>query len=197
MNEKSLSSILKVLLVLGFILIPPILKALAKRKEAKTKSPQSPSDLQRNKIKTARIPQRKTFIKPKPQKNVEDVLAKIFGIDDEIGKKPSKLTQARAPLPSQTRQQEIPQNRQHSIKEEKEVLPRFKTSIKEFKTNIPSLTSDIESFDPNIHTVTEVSGQISPFLQKFKKVDREDLRYGIIISEILGPPVSLKPDSLM
>ena len=198
MNEKSLTSILKVLLVLGFILIPPILKALAKRKDAKTKSPLSPSDLQRNKMKTARLPQRKTFVKPEPPKNVEDVLAKIFGIEDKIGSKSSKLTQIRAPLPSQMAQPDTPrQNRQHSIKAEKEELPRFKTSIREFKTNIPSLSSDIKSFDPNIHTVTEVSGQISPFLQKFKKIDREDLRYGIIISEILGPPVSLKPDSLM
>ncbi len=201
MNKESLTSILKVVLVLGFILVPPILKALAKRKEAKTKSPLSPSlsDLQRNKIKPARQPQRKTFIKPETQKNVEDVLAKIFGADDGIGNKSSKLTQARAPLPSRVHKQESPPKSQPVIKAEaaKEELPRFKTSIKEFKTNIPSLPSDIKSFEPNIHTAAEVSGQASPFLQKFRKFDREDLRYGIIISEILGPPVSLKPDSLM
>ncbi len=199
MNKESLISIFKVLLVLGFILVPPILKALAKRNEAKTKSPLSPSDLQRNKIKTARQPQRKIMAKPKPPKNVEDVLAKIFGSEDGIGNKSSKPTQLRAPLPSRVRKQESPPKSQPVIKAEaaKEILPRFKTSIREFKTNIPSLSSDIKSFDPNIHTATEVSVQTSPFLQKFRKIDREDLRYGIIISEILGPPVSLKPDSLM
>ncbi len=199
MDKESLTSILKVILVLGFILIPPILKALAKRNEAKTKSLLSPSDLQRNKIKTSRQPQRKTLIKPETQKNVEDVLAKIFGADDGIGNKSSKLTQPRASLPSRVRKQESPSKSQPAIKAEasKEDLPRFKTSIKEFKTNIPSLTSDIKSFEPNIHTAAEISGQTSPFLQKFRKIDREDLRYGIIISEVLGPPVSLKPDSLM
>jgi len=199
MDKESLISIFKVILVLGFILVPPILKAIAKRNNAKTNSPLSPSDLQRNKIKTARQPQRKNFVKPEPPKNVEDVLAKIFGADEGIGNKSSKLTQPRAPLPSRVRKQESPPKRQSVIKAEsaKEELPRFKTSIREFKTNIPSLSSNIKSFDPNIHAVPEVSGQTSPFLQKFRKIDREDLRYGIIISEILGPPVSLKPDSLM
>ena len=197
MDKESLISILKVILVLGFIIAPQIIKAFAKRNNAKTNLPPTPSSQQRNKIKTTLSPQRKAFVKPKPRNNVETVLAELFGVEEKTVDKSPKQTQKRVPLHSNVRQQDISQKNQHNIIAEKKELPRFKTSIKEFKTNIPSLPNDIKSFEPNITTPTETTVQISPFLQKFKKIDRDDLRYGIIISEILGPPVSLKSDSLM
>ncbi len=196
MDKESLISILKVILVLGFIIAPQIIKALAKRNNAKTNLPPTPSSQQRNKIKTTHFSQKKSFVKPKPRKNVEDIFAELFGGEEKIVSKP-KQTQKRTPVPSRANQQEVPPKNQYNIKAEKKELPRFKTSIKEFKTNIPSLPDDIKSFESNIHTSTETIVQTSPLLQKFKKIDREDLRYGIIISEILGPPVSLKSDSLM
>jgi len=190
MDKKSLIDILKVLFVLGFVLLPPIIKAFAKSKKSERITPPRIPDTQRNKFKLAQQTNRKSVAnyqeKPKPQKKVDDVLAEIFG------DKPSSLTPEREHLPSKTHRQGIHKTNRHSIKSKNEKLPRFKTNIKNFKVNSPSTPNDIKNFEPDIHTATEMSEQSSPFLKKFKKMNKDDLRYGIIISEILGPPVSLK-----
>jgi len=190
MDKKSLIDILKVVFVLGFVLLPPIIKAFAKSKKSEGITPPRIPDTQKNKFKAAKRINRKPVAsyqeKPKPQKKVDDILAEIFG------DKPSSLTPEREHLPSKTHRQEIHKTNRHSIKPENEELPRFKTNIKDFKVSNPSLQDDIKGFEPDIHTVTEVPEQTSPFLQKFKNINRDDLRYGIIISELLGPPVSLK-----
>ncbi|RLD12564.1 MAG: hypothetical protein DRI44_00035 [Chlamydiae bacterium] len=190
MDKKSLIDILKVVLVLGFVLLPPIIKAFAKSKKAEGITPPRRPDTQRNKLKAAKRVNRKPIVnyqeKPKLQKKVEDVLAEIFG--DKL----SPLTPERERLPSKTHKQEIHKTARHSIEPKNEELPRFKTNIKNFKVSDPSLPDDIKGFNPNIHTAAEISEQTSPFLKKFQKMSRDDLRYGVIISEILGPPVSLK-----
>jgi len=190
MDNKSLIDILKVLFVLGFVLLPPIIKAFAKSKKSEGITPPRIPDTQKNKFKAAKRIDHKSVAsyreKPKPQKKVDDILAEIFG------DKPSTLVPEREHLPSKTHRQEIRKTSQHSIKPENKELPRFKTSIRDFKVSNPSLPDDIKGFEPDIYTATISSEQTSPFLKKFKNMSREDLRYGIIISEILGPPVSLK-----
>ena len=190
MDNKSLINILKVVFVLGFVLLPPIIKAFAKSKKSDGITPSRKHDNQKNKFKVAKQINHKSVAnyqeKPKPQKKVDDILAEIFG------NKPSSLTSEREHLPSKTHRQEIHRTNRHSIKPEKKELPRFKTSIKKFKVSVPSLPDDIKGFNPDIHTTTNNPEQTSPFLKKIKNMSRDDLRYGIIISEVLGPPVSLK-----
>ena len=190
MDNKSLINILKVVFVLGFVLLPPIIKAFAKSEKSEGITPPRIPDTQKNKFKAAKRINRKPVTsyreKPKPQKKVDDILAEIFG------DKPSTLVPEREHLPSKTHRQEIRKTSQHSIKPENKELPRFKTNIKNFKVESPSLPKDIKGFEPNISNAAETSEQTPPLLRKLKRMNHSDLRYGIIISEILGPPVSLK-----
>ena len=190
MDNKTLIDILKVIFVLGFILLPQVIKFLAKSKKSEGFTPSRKPDTQRNKFKTTQRINRKPVAsyqeKPKPPKKVDDILAEIFG------DKPSPLTPERKSLPSKTHEQEKHQNGYHGLKKEKNELPRFKTNIRKFKVNSPSLPDDIKGFKSDIPNVTEIPEQTSPLLKKLKRINHSDLRYGIVISEILGPPVSLK-----
>lgn len=190
MDNKSLINIIKVILVLGFVLLPPIIKAFAKSKKSEGFTPPRKPDTQRNKFKTAKRINRKPVAsyqeKPKPPKKVDDILAEIFG------DKPLSLTPERKSLPSKTHEQEIRKSGFRAIKPANEELPRFKTNIKNFKVDSPSLPDDIKGFKPDIPNAAEIPEQTSPLLKKLKRINRSDLRYGIVISEILGPPVSLK-----
>jgi len=193
MKKEDLDSIFKIIFAIGFVLVPLIINIVAKRNKEKSNSLSSSSPQQRKNVKASKPIRQKSFAgyheKPEPKKKVEDVLAEIFG------DKPSSLTPARAHLPSKVHKQEIHKSGRHAMKTEKEELPRFKTNIKDFIVDSPSLPEDISRFKPNILTETEVPVKTSPFLQKFKNINRDDLRYGIVLSEILGPPVALKSDS--
>ena len=179
MDKDPIAVVLQILFVIGFIVLPPILKALKKSNANKQLSTNTgkksftPSKPARSTIKkSTAIPRREQV------KNVDDILADIF--DNKITTpKKEKRKPAR--------------NLMHSnIKPQKDELPVFKTNISNFEVDKPKLRNDIKEFKPHIITSTKATQSIPPILKKLRKLNKNDLKYGIILSEVLGPPTSLK-----
>ena len=115
-------------------------------------------------------------------KNVDDVLAEIFSDKTTLSK----------PIKSKPKHKTSRSDKSSSIKPLSEELPVFKTNIKDFEVNKPTLPSDINEFKPHIITPIDYQQSVPPILKKLRNLNNDDLKYGIILSEVLGPPTSLK-----
>ena len=177
MNKEPITIIFQILFVVAFIVAKPIIKAIMQSKKNRASiSPPKPEKPKKDFADFASYTENKTTA----TKNVDDVLSEIFGNDlakANVEKKPTRETTFVM---------------RSSVKPEASELPEFKPTIKEFKVSEPKLPDDIKEFEPHIITPIRDRQEIPPVLKKLRNLSCDDLRYGIIFSEVLGPPVSLK-----